>query len=71
MTEPTTFPNAAQIAKTLNAPATRTEIAIIQEVVRVMNLRVKVVELAAQFPASDPIKLAREIYAFITEEPLL
>ena len=62
MTEPTAFPTAAQLAKT------KSEVeAAVRMVVQRMNLRVKSIELAAQFPASDPIKLAGEIFAFITE----
>jgi hypothetical protein len=62
MSEPTTFPSAAQIARN------KTEVeSAVRLAVHKMQLRVKAIELASQFPASDPIKLAREIFSFITE----
>ena len=57
-----TFPNAAQLAKEKRDFNSALHLAIER-----MNLRCKSVELAAQFPHSEPMKLAQQIYDFIRE----
>jgi len=66
--EPTNFPNAAQLAKR-QIERQRTQASIIYEISRQMNLKVKAFELAALFPTTDPVKLATEIYNFISALP--
>ena len=63
MSEPTAFPTAAQLAKeqTIRMDAIRT-------IAHRMNLRVKAIELAAQFPHAEPMKLAQQIFDFIVED---
>ena len=60
--EPTTFPSAAQIARN----KAEVELAI-KQAITAMNLKIRSLELAAQFPAANPLALAREIYDFIRE----
>jgi hypothetical protein len=60
--EPTTFPTAAQMARN----KAEVELAI-KQAITAMNLRIRALELAAQFPSSQPMALAREIYDFIRE----
>jgi len=62
--ETTAFPSAAQIAKNKAEVEAALRVALER-----LQLRIKALELASQFPASDPMKLAREIYDFLTAEP--
>ena len=60
--EPTTFPTAAQMARN----KAEVELAI-KQAITAMNLKIRSLELASQFPAANPLALAREIYDFIRE----
>ena len=66
--ETTSFPNAAQLSKR-QIERQKTQAAVIYEISRQMNLKVKAFELAALFPTTDPVKLATDIYNFIAELP--
>lgn len=62
MSEPTTFPTAAQLARN------KAEVeAAIKQALTAMNLKIRAFELAAQFPNDDPVELAGKIYDFIKE----
>ena len=60
--EPTTFPTAAQMARN----KAEVELAI-KQAITAMNLKIRSLELASQFPCANPLALAREIYDFIRE----
>lgn len=59
----TNFPSAAQLAQ-LNE---RVKVGV-NEALKSINLRIKAVELATQFAAGDPVKLAQELYDFIRKD---
>jgi hypothetical protein len=61
--EPTTFPSAAQVARN----KAEVELAI-KQAITAMNLKIRALELASQFPTANPLALAREIYDFIRED---
>jgi hypothetical protein len=61
--EPAIFPTAAQVAKN----KADVELAI-KQAITAMNLKIRALELASQFPAANPLALAREIYDFIRED---
>jgi hypothetical protein len=60
--EPTVFPTAAQMARN----KAEVELAI-KQAITAMNLKIRSLELASQFPSANPLALAREIYDFIRE----